>query len=98
MRRSDILPPFPPRFVVLRLAVPLRAPVFVSPHGPTPTARPGAFGSGSPTPVGYGLETAGPPKFLGNPHVPMPCSPTPAGPTHQALRCAGAVPALEPRR
>ena len=31
MRRSDSLPPFPPRFVVLRLAVPSRAPVFVSP-------------------------------------------------------------------
>src|SRR5712692_1136946 len=26
------------------------------------------------------METTGPPKFLGNPRVPMPCSQTPAGP------------------
>ena len=31
------------------------------------------------------LETTGSPKFLGNPSVSMPCSPTPAGPTHQAM-------------
>jgi hypothetical protein len=43
MRRSDVLPPLPPRFVVLRLAVPSLAPVFVSPACPTPADGPGAF-------------------------------------------------------
>jgi hypothetical protein len=36
MRCSELLPPFSPRFVVLRLAIPSRAPVFVSPASPTP--------------------------------------------------------------
>jgi len=40
------------------------------------------------------VESAGRPKFLGNLAVPMPCSTTPAGPTHQALRCADAAPGL----
>ena len=30
----------------------------------------------------------------GTPIVLLPCSPTPAGPTHQAMRCAGAAPAV----
>jgi hypothetical protein len=36
----------------------------------------------------------GRPKFLGSLRVPTPCSPTPAGPTHQAIRCADTAPAL----
>ena len=51
MRRSDVLPSLPPRFVVLRLAVPLRAPAFVPPSNPTPIRRPGVFGSGNPEPA-----------------------------------------------
>ena len=38
MRRSDIRSPPPPHFVVLRLAVPARAPVFAR-LGPTPAGR-----------------------------------------------------------
>jgi len=34
---------------------------------------------------GIQVETTGPPTFLGNPLVPMPCSPTPAEPTCQAI-------------
>jgi hypothetical protein len=40
------------------------------------------------------VETTGSPTFLGNPIVLLPCSPTPAGPTHQAMQCAGAAPAV----
>src|SRR5262249_1972730 len=36
-------------------------------------------------PILIEVETAGRPKFLGNPRVPMPCSLTPAGPPQQAL-------------
>ena len=43
---------------------------------------------------GSKVETIGPPTFLGNPHVPMPCSTTPVGPTHQAIRRVDAAPAL----
>src|SRR5712671_1369613 len=70
----------------LRLAVPLLAPVFVSPQGPAPAKGPGTFGSGSSTtPAFKEMETTGSPRFLENPDVPLPCSPTPAGPTHQAI-------------
>ena len=44
------------------------------------------------------MEASGPPRFLGNPAVPVPCSPTPAGPTHQAITCVGAAPAMSQRR
>ena len=38
MRRSDVLPSVSPRFVVLRLAIPIVASAFVPPRDPTPTA------------------------------------------------------------
>jgi hypothetical protein len=47
MRCSDSLRTLPPRFVVLRLAVPSRGPVFVAPHRPDADRGPGALGSGS---------------------------------------------------
>jgi hypothetical protein len=49
---------------------------------------PGSFGSGASPhePVDKEMETAGRPKFLGNPDVLMPCSLTPAGPTRQAIQ------------
>ena len=56
-------------------------------------ARPRARGS-SPGPLyreWCAWRRSGPPRFLGNPHAPMPCSPTPAGPMRQALgrhRCS----------
>jgi len=98
MRRSDILTPFPPR---------LRCP---SLDGTRPCAcvrasmirrrSSGLELLGLAAPRQYcERETAGLPKFLRNPCVPMPCSSTPARPTHQAVvRCVGTAPALEPRR
>jgi hypothetical protein len=98
MRRSDLLPSFPPRSVVLRLAVPPRASVFVTPQRPDAGREAWSFRVWQPHATRCGLETAGTPKFLGNPCVPMPCSSTPAGPMHQAIRRTSTAPALEPRR
>ena len=53
--------------------------------------RPGVVLVGNPEPISFGMETTGTPRFLGNPCVSMPCSPTPAGPAHQAIRCTVAV-------
>ena len=52
-------------------------------------------GVGHPvSPSGISLETTGAPTFLGNPPVPMPCSPTPAGPiAPDPTRCGDAAPA-----
>jgi hypothetical protein len=42
----------------------------------------------------FPLETTGSPTFLGNPNVPMPCSPTPAGPiAPDHSQCVDAAPA-----
>ena len=77
----------------LRLAVPSRAPVFVPPAGSD--ADPGAWGfleTGNPGPLLDDTETTGPPRFLENPHVHMPCSLTPVGLTHLAHDDASARP------
>ena len=81
---SDALPPLSPGFLV-------------SPDDTTPCAcvrrshtarrRPGAWGVRDWPPHGqldFGMEAEGPPRFLGNPDVLMPCSLTPAGSTPQA--------------
>lgn len=49
MRCSELLPPFSPRFVVLRLAIPYRAPVFV-PFKPDADLGPGVLGLVNPGP------------------------------------------------
>src|SRR5947209_15268830 len=85
MRRSDFLPPFPPhsvafarRYHVVRLV--LRS-------GRPQTHSPPAWSSSIRSPVRIErVEMVGRPRFLKNPYVPVPCSPTPAGPTRQALR------------
>ena len=59
MRCSDSRPPLSPRFVVLRLAIPPRAPVFVSPRGPTP-----ATGPGSVAPSSASISASTPPPTL----------------------------------
>ena len=76
MRRSDVRPPVPPAFVVLRLTVTAFCVCFRA-HAARRRRRAWSFRLGSPTPIQ--AETTGPPKFLGNPSVPMPCSSTPAG-------------------
>jgi hypothetical protein len=43
-------------------------------------------------PVNSEMETTGRPKFLENPDVPTPCSPTPARPNCQAIRQVGTAP------
>ena len=51
------------------------------------TQSPAAWSSSIRSPLRIiRVETAGRPRFLRNPRVSMPCSPTPAGPTRQALR------------
>ncbi len=98
MRRSDFLPPVPPRFVVLRLAVPARAPVFVLVE-PTPLAEPGAFGIGSPAPMSLRTGDDRISRVPGEPSCACAVlfDPGRTG-CSRPLRCAGAAPALEPRR
>ncbi len=81
------------------LAVPARARPF-APVGMTCNAGGRGFRSAPVTPVRLldGVETTGPPTFLGNPGVPMPCSTTPAGPGASGPYDAPARPPLKPRR
>ena len=83
--RYDFLPPISPRFVAFAWRYHWKRSCFARP-------RPNAIAGGSPgvghpvPPAGSAsVETTGSPTFLGNPLVLLPCSPTPAGPTHQAL-------------
>jgi hypothetical protein len=71
LRCSDFRPPFPPRFVVLRLAVPTRAPVF-APVIPTPEQGLEHCGLAAPRQFRCGSETIGSPRFLASPLVPTP--------------------------
>ena len=91
IRRCDSRPPIPPRFALLRLAVPDRAPVF-APQGPTPTSKPGTLRLGSPTPTWVRKRPGLPGSWRT-----LPCLCPALRPrqdrTHQALRCAGAAPA-----
>ncbi len=52
----------PPRFRVVRSAVPPRAPVFVPPLRPDAGLGPGAFGAAAPTPLLVEMESTGSPK------------------------------------
>ena len=65
---------------------------------PTPTCRPGCFGSGTSEPVVEEMETVGRPEFLGNPIVSAPCSTTPARPTCPATTTGGHGPTHRQRR
>ena len=84
-RRYDSRPPFPPRFVAFAWRYhPCTLASFPAAWRATPRAR--GFCSPLRLPLsGSRVETTGPPTFLGNPFVPMPCSPTPAEPTCQAI-------------
>ena len=77
MRRSDSPPPLPPRFVAFTWRYPGRTRVSLPPP-------PGAATTGLELVTrylrpGFTEEMAGPPRFLGDPYVSVPCSPTPAG-------------------
>ena len=70
----------------LRLAVPSAASVVRSHGAGCGRRRPGDIDHSAPHVAGVcPRETTGPPMFLGNPLVPMPCSLTPAGPSCLAL-------------
>ena len=56
------------------------------PGGPDAGPRAGGSSSGPRLPDRVAWRRPGSPRFLRNPPVPLPCSPTPAGPTRQALR------------
>ena len=82
MRCSDSLSPVTPHFVSFARRLPSLAPVFVAPAKSDADLGPGGLGLAPPQrPVPKEMETAGRPKFLGNPDVPAPCSWTPARPT-----------------
>ena len=88
MECSDSLPPVPPRFVAFARRLPSLAPVFVTPAKSDADLGPGSFWVWHfpLKPVAVEMETAGRPKFLGNPDVLAPCSLTPAEPTRQAIQ------------
>ena len=65
MRRSDSLPPVPPRFVSLRLAIPSRVACVRSRSGPTPTGGQGFVVRLSPAPDVVEMETQGVPSSWG---------------------------------
>ena len=87
MGRSDSPPPVPPRFVAFARPVPGRYPGRIRVSLPRPPDAPAA-GLELVTRYlrpGSTEETAGPPRFLGNPDVSVPCSPTPG------IRLANAI-------
>jgi hypothetical protein len=90
MGRSDSPPSFRPRFVSFAWPYHVGAAQFVvSPYRPLPAgrdaapARPGVCCSGCSRP-GIAVETAGSPRFLGDPLAHMPCPQTPVGQRGQA--------------
>lgn len=77
MRCSDTLPSIPPHFVSFAWRYPCCT------RSSLPSRRVRQDGPGVDHPVprpGLAVETAGSPRFLENPSVHTPCSPTPAGP------------------
>ena len=99
MERCDSLGPSP-RASLPSLGDTLRgAPVVSLPS--VQSARPRARGSLQPVPSAGSYtqgDAPGPPKFPGNPRVPMPCSSTPAGPHASGQYEAAARPPLCPQR
>ena len=82
--RLPVVPPTALR--CLRLVVPFLTPVFVSPLRPDVGREARSFRLWLlQTPAFKEMETTGSPRFLENPDVLLPCSLTPAGPTHQAI-------------
>ena len=99
--RYDFLPPVPPHFVFLRLAVPPRLGTLVSlPSVQRAAPWAGAFAhrSGSPLPV-LGVETTGPPTFLGNPDCAYALLFDPGRTVRiRPIRCNGTAPAQSKTR
>ena len=85
------------RFLRMTVTIPARLCSCLQPS-PTPTWGQGVWGWHFPEPVDVEMETAGRPKFLGNPDVPAPCSQTPARPTCQAIAAGRRGPTYQERR
>jgi hypothetical protein len=99
MKRSDSLPSFSSHFVFLRMTVTIPSRLSSSlPPSPTPTCGPEVLYWHFPKPDVKEMETAGRPKFLGNPLVLAPCSLTPARPTCQAFTAGRHGPTYQERR
>src|SRR5436190_20345203 len=81
MKRSDSLTLVPPRFVSFARRLPFPRACFRSSAKSDADWRPGSLELALTKPDVEEMETAGRPKFLGNPVVPAPCSRTPARPT-----------------
>jgi hypothetical protein len=93
-RRSDFLPPVPPRFVAFAWRYHPSARCFAR--------RAAERCRGRCSGVGHPVSPAGNSQWKRQdllrswetPIVLLPCSPTPVGPTHQAMQCVGAAPAV----
>jgi len=107
--RYDSRPPFPPRFVAFAWRYRSDACLFASADGKRQASA--DLGLGHPVAPAAGeiaptprlipespVETTGPPTFLGNPIVLLPCSSTPAGPLTSGHCDAATRPPLTPRR
>ena len=97
MRCSDLLPPVSPRFVSFAWRYPPRASVF-APFRPDADRGPWSFRVWQLHAKVCGGGTAGSPRFLENPVVPMPCSRTPVGSTHPGHNGTPTRPPLATRR
>jgi hypothetical protein len=88
-KHSDFLPPLPRHFVSFAQRYRRRALGFVPAAARRNNCGPGICLPDSPTPDSL-AEATGPPRFLGDPTMNVPCSSTPAGPRRSAttaLRC-----------
>src|SRR5438105_12199110 len=77
---SDCLPPIPPRFVAFAWRYRSLRSRFAPVGGRAQPPQARGFLYPAVPRAGHRAETAGPPRFLGNPTVHMPCSSTPVGP------------------
>ena len=97
--RSDSLPPVPPHFVAFAWRYRSLRSSLRSRRRPSATAAGQGFLCPGYPSVRVSAEAAGPPRFLGNPTVRMPCSPTPVGPPRQAISARRyCLPLLSSRR
>jgi len=93
VKHSDFLPPFPRRFVSFTSRY-RRPPRVLLPRaqGATPVGQ--GLLTGFPNP-GSSTETTGPPRFLKNPTMNVPCSSTPAGPLRSTNCRASMLPSAK---
>ncbi len=89
-RSSDSLPPIPTPFVSSGAGTTVRSQLSLPSANRACSDGPGLGSPGRPLPGSLTVETTGSRRFLRDPNVHAPCSPTPVGPPCQAiaaLRC-----------